>query len=130
MPAHSENSIKIHAAQCKGKLCLQVVTKKNLKADFELWTCSLKGECGSVTKPGESPYVGRGKRLSPEEAKETRAALKAAVATAKAGEGKMAELAKAKADKAAQAPEELSESDAPVAELNEAKASKGAGKKK
>lgn len=50
MAAHSENSIKIHTATCKGKLKLTVNDKPGL-GSFELYTCD------------SCEYVGRGKKL-------------------------------------------------------------------
>lgn len=50
MAAHSENSIKIHASKCKGKLKLEINKKPGI-GSFELYTCD------SCT------YVGRGKQV-------------------------------------------------------------------
>ena len=87
MAAHSDNSIKIHASKCKGKLKLEVKDKPSLKASFRLWTC---GSCS---------YVGRGEKLTEEQAKETRAKLKEQAEQVKAGKAKLEKLAKDKAAK-------------------------------
>ncbi len=120
MPAHSPNVIKTHAARCKGRFELEVKFKPNLKANFKLWTCD------------SCEYVGRGDQLTEDQAKEIQAALEAAKVTAAEGKAKLEELAKAKAEAAMDEAvvDLLEESDAPVAELNEAKATKRSKGKK
>lgn len=98
MAAHSENSIKIHTASCKGKLALSINDKGPL-GKFELFTCTLGDKCGSATKPGES-YVGRGRRLSDEDAEKAVAALAKAKEDKAKYEAKAAQLARDKAAKA------------------------------